>query len=63
MRSDMSATTSPVTNWMVLVGLPDRPKSSSYMDRKDIEYLYSFDDDFDALSGITRLETPDNPFK
>ena len=36
---------------------------AAYMQRADIEYLYSFDDDFDALAGITRLETPDNPFK
>ncbi|TKX73473.1 PIN domain-containing protein [Halorubrum sp. GN11_10-6_MGM] len=36
---------------------------AAYIQRKDIEYLYSFDDDFDALDGITRLETPDNPFK
>jgi len=36
---------------------------AAYMQREDIEYLYSFDDDFDALAGITRLETPDNPFK
>ena len=35
---------------------------AAYMQREDIEYLYSFDDDFDALAGITRLETPDNPF-
>lgn len=34
----------------------------AYMHREDIEYLYSFDDDFDAISDITRLETPDNPF-
>lgn len=26
------------------------------------EYLYSFDDDFDGLEGITRLDTPTNPF-
>jgi len=35
---------------------------AAYMEREGIEYLYSFDDDFDALGGITRLETPDNPF-
>lgn len=35
---------------------------AAYMEREDIEYLYSFDDDFDALSGVTRLETPANPF-
>jgi predicted nucleic acid-binding protein len=35
---------------------------AAYMEREGIEYLYSFDDDFDALDGITRLETADNPF-
>jgi predicted nucleic acid-binding protein len=35
---------------------------AAYMQREGIEYLYSFDDDFDRLDGITRLETPDNPF-
>ncbi|ELZ36077.1 hypothetical protein C471_14747 [Halorubrum saccharovorum DSM 1137] len=35
---------------------------AAYMDREGIEYLYSFDDDFDTIQGITRLETPDNPF-
>ncbi|MFQ3319126.1 MAG: putative nucleic acid-binding protein [Natronomonas sp.] len=36
---------------------------AAYMDREDVEYLYSFDDDFDAVEGPTRLETADNPFK
>jgi len=35
---------------------------AAYMDREDIGYLYSFDDDFDAVEGLTRLETADNPF-
>lgn len=35
---------------------------AAYMAREDIEYLYSFDDDFDTLDDITRLETSDNPF-
>jgi len=35
---------------------------AAYMEREGIEYLYSFDDDFDALEDITRLETPNNPF-
>ena len=35
----------------------------AYMQREEIEYLYSFDDDFDTIHGITRLETPENPFK
>lgn len=35
---------------------------AAYMEREGIEFLYSFDDDFDALEEITRLETPDNPF-
>jgi predicted nucleic acid-binding protein len=34
----------------------------AYMQRENIEYLYAFDDDFDAIEGITRLGTPDNPF-
>lgn len=36
---------------------------AGYMDREDIEYLYSFDNDFDAVKGITRLDTADDPFK
>ena len=35
---------------------------AAYMGREEIERLYSFDDDFDALDGITRLETADDPF-
>jgi len=35
---------------------------AAYLDREDLEYLYSFDDDFDAIEGLTRLETADNPF-
>ncbi|AZH24806.1 type II toxin-antitoxin system VapC family toxin [Haloplanus aerogenes] len=34
----------------------------AYMQRIDVEFLYSFDDDFDSIEGLTRLETPDNPF-
>lgn len=33
------------------------------MQREGIEYLYSFDDGFDSVSGITRLTTSDNPFE
>jgi len=33
------------------------------MQRKRIEYLYSFDDDFVVIDDITQLETPDNPFQ
>lgn len=28
----------------------------AYMRREDIEYLYSFDDDFDGVDGVTRLD-------
>jgi predicted nucleic acid-binding protein len=35
---------------------------AAFMDREDIEYLYSFDTDFDAIEGITRLETAANPY-
>ncbi|MBX0297380.1 type II toxin-antitoxin system VapC family toxin [Haloarcula nitratireducens] len=34
----------------------------AYMHREEIEYLYSFDDDFDVIEDITRLATPANPF-
>jgi len=34
----------------------------AYMERKDLGYLYSFDTDFDAINGLTRLDTADNPF-
>jgi len=33
------------------------------MQRKEIEYLYSFDDGFDAVPELTRLTTPANPFE
>lgn len=32
------------------------------MQRLDVDYLYSFDDGFDAVSELTRLTTVDNPF-
>ncbi len=35
---------------------------AAYMNRTGIEYVYSFDDDFDAISDIVRLETAVNPF-
>lgn len=35
---------------------------AAYMERENIECLYSFDDDFEAIENITRLETADNPF-
>lgn len=35
---------------------------ASYMEREGIEYLYAFDDDFDVIDAITRLETPTDPF-
>lgn len=34
---------------------------AAYMERTETEYLYSFDDDFDAIEGITRLETANDP--
>jgi len=36
---------------------------AAYMERTGIEYLYSFDDDFDGIEGISRLETANNPFE
>jgi predicted nucleic acid-binding protein len=35
---------------------------AAYMEREEIEYLYSFDDDFDAVDGLTRLEIAATPF-
>lgn len=35
---------------------------AAYMERTEIEYLYSFDDDFDALPHISRLASANNPF-
>lgn len=34
----------------------------AYMRRQRIEYIYSFDDDFDVLDSITRLRSDANPF-
>jgi predicted nucleic acid-binding protein len=34
----------------------------AYMRRTGLEYIYSFDDDFDRFENITRLTTADNPF-
>ncbi|WP_424017652.1 type II toxin-antitoxin system VapC family toxin [Halorientalis pallida] len=34
---------------------------TAYMMRTDLEYLYTFDDDFDAVEEITRLSTAANP--
>ena len=35
---------------------------AAYMEREDITYLYSFDDDFDAVSTLSRLDVAENPF-
>jgi len=35
----------------------------SFMQRTGIEYIYSFDDDFDAVDDISRLDTLVNPSK
>lgn len=37
--------------------------TAAYMHREGIEYMYSFDDDFDAVDSITRLNTDTDPFK
>jgi predicted nucleic acid-binding protein len=33
------------------------------MRSEEIEYIYSFDDGFDGVSGITRLTAPNDPFE
>lgn len=35
---------------------------AAYMQGVGLEYIYSFDDDFDAVDGITRLATADDTF-
>ncbi|MFQ3476832.1 PIN domain-containing protein [Halonotius sp. F2-221B] len=35
---------------------------AAYMQHEDIEYIYSFDDDFDVFDDVTRLTTATNPF-
>ncbi|GAB3028824.1 type II toxin-antitoxin system VapC family toxin [Natronobiforma cellulositropha] len=34
----------------------------AYMKRSGIDHIYSFDDDFDAVDGIVRLNVATNPF-
>lgn len=34
----------------------------AYMLNENIEYIYSFDDDFDSVDGITRINRAENPF-
>lgn len=34
----------------------------AFMRRTELSYLYSFDDDFDGVPGITRLTVPENPY-
>ena len=35
---------------------------AAYLHREDLDYLYSFDDDFDVLNDLTRLNTAIDPF-
>ena len=35
----------------------------AYADREDVDYLYSFDDDFDAVDGLVRLDSAANPYQ
>ena len=44
------------------VELPD-VTTVAHMRRTGIEYIYSFDDDFDRFDGITRLTAAANPFE
>lgn len=34
----------------------------AYMQSQELTYLYAFDDDFDAIQDVVRLETATNPF-
>jgi predicted nucleic acid-binding protein len=35
----------------------------AYMQSEGLGYLYAFDDDFDAAEGVSRLDTPTNPYR
>lgn len=35
---------------------------AAYMLEAELEYIYSFDDDFDTIDGVTRLATASDPF-
>lgn len=35
---------------------------AAYMDRVGVDYVYSFDSDFDAVDGLVRLANATNPF-
>jgi predicted nucleic acid-binding protein len=35
---------------------------AGYMHHHDREYIYSFDDDFDVVDGVTRLNSAESPF-
>lgn len=43
------------------VELPDA-MAVAHMRRTGVEYVYSFDDDFDRFDGVTRLNVATNPF-
>lgn len=36
---------------------------AAYMQSENLEYIYSFDDDFDGIDGITRLNSAVDPFE
>lgn len=35
---------------------------ATFLQNADLQYIYSFDDDFDSVDGIERLNAPVNPF-
>lgn len=37
--------------------------TTAYMQRTDVEYVYSFDDDFDRFDDVVRLDTATNPYE
>jgi len=34
-----------------------------YMQERDLKYLYAFDDDFDAVESVSRLDVATNPYQ
>lgn len=65
--SSLRLATSPPTRRRSIAWRAFPRSFAAYMQREGVELLYSFDDEFDdefdAIRGITRLESPDDPFE
>jgi predicted nucleic acid-binding protein len=51
-------------DWRSLFGIEFTDVTTvRFMRSRELEYIYSFDDDFDDVDGVTRLNTAVNPFE